>query len=89
MCVGIPAKVIEFVDLADHLVLVDVNGAKRRVDASLVLPDGLKIGDWVLVHVGFAMAIIDEDEARKTLEFIMLLGSVYDDEIEHFGSAVT
>ena len=88
MCVGIPAQVIQFVDEADHLVLVDVGGAQRRVDASLVIPDGLKVGDWVLVHVGFAMAIIDEDEARKTLDFIKMLGSVYDDEIEQFGSAV-
>lgn len=88
MCVGIPAKVIAFVDLADHLVLVDVGGAQRHIDASLVLPDGLKIGDWVLVHVGFAMAILDEDEAHKTLDFIKLLGSVYDDEMEQFGSTV-
>ncbi len=86
MCVGVPAKVVGFVDRSDHLVVVDVNGTKRQIDASLVVPDGLQVGDWVLVHVGFAMAILDENDALATLEFIKLLGSVYDDELEQFGS---
>ena len=84
MCVGIPARVVQLVDLEDHIALVDVGGVQRRVDVSLVLHDGLAVGHWVLVHVGFAMAILDEDEARRTLDLIELMDSIYDDEIAQF-----
>ncbi len=72
MCVGVPAQVVSFIDARQ--VLVDIAGVQRVIDASLVTPDGLVIGDWVLVHVGFAMSILDDAEARRQLEFIELLG---------------
>ncbi len=81
MCLGIPARVIEFVDETRHLAKVDVSGVRRVVNVGLVLPDGLEIGDWVLLHVGFALSKIDEDEARRTTAFLEQLGSDFADEL--------
>ncbi len=82
MCVGVPAKVIGTVDPKTRQVHVESNGVRRSIDASLVVDDdgkGLEIGDWVLLHVGFAMSILDEDEARRTLELLALLGGDNED----------
>ena len=73
MCVGVPAQVVELTIGASHQATVEVSGVRRLVDVSLVLADGLALGDWVLLHVGFAMAKIDEDEATRTLEMMRLL----------------
>ena len=88
MCVGIPGQVVEMLDLEQHLALVDVAGVRRHVDVSLVLPDGLKVGDWVLLHVGFAMSILDEAEARRTLDLIELMSEVFEDELQQSSSDV-
>ena len=86
MCLGIPGQVVEILDPADHRATVDVDGVRREVNVGLVMGDagGLNVGDWVLIHVGFAMTKLDEEEAASTMEFIKQLGSVYDDEIEQF-----
>lgn len=86
MCVGIPGQVVEIRDRAEHRAVVDVEGVRREVNVALVLDDdgGLNVGDWVLIHVGFAMSKIDEDEAAKTLDLIRELGSMYDEEIDQF-----
>ena len=68
MCLGIPGQVVELVDPANHLAKVDVNGIKRTISVRLLADDGLQAGDWVLVHVGFAMARIDQDEAVLSRE---------------------
>ena len=88
MCLGIPGQVVEIVDPADHRAIVDVDGVRREVNVGLVMGDagGLKVGEWVLIHVGFAMTKIDEEEAASTLEFIKQLGSVYDDEMRDFAT---
>ncbi len=88
MCLGIPGQIVEILDPADHRATVDVDGVRREVNVGLVMGDagGIKVGDWVLIHVGFAMTKIDEEEAASTLEFIKKLGSVYDDEIEQFSA---
>ena len=88
MCLGIPGQIVEIVDPADHRATVDVDGVRREVNVGLVMGDagGIKVGDWVLIHVGFAMTRIDEEEAASTLEFIKELGSVYDDEISQFSA---
>ncbi len=90
MCVGIPAQVVELWPSGAHSAIVDVDGAQREVNTILVddEPDDepLAIGDWVLLHVGFAMSRIDADEAEATLAFVRELGSVYEEEIEAFGS---
>ena len=85
MCVGVPAQVVRLID--ERQAVVDVTGMQRVIDASLVMPDGLAIGDWVLLHVGFAMAIIDELEALRQLEFIELLDGG-DDELEAYRASV-
>ena len=82
MCVGVPAQVVEPVDLRTRQAVVEVSGVRRRVDVSLIIDEtgaGLVVGEWVLLHVGFAMAVIDEDEARRTLELLTLLGGDNDD----------
>ena len=88
MCLGIPGQIVEILDPADHRATVDVDGVRREVNVGLVMGDagGIKVGDWVLIHVGFAMTKIDEEEAASTLDFIKQLGSVYDDEIDQFAS---
>ncbi len=86
MCLGIPGKVVEIVDVKEHRAIADVDGVRREINVGLVLGDagGLEVGEWVLIHVGFAMSKIDEEEAERTLSFIKELGSVYDDEIDEF-----
>ena len=86
MCVGIPAKVVAIEASGPHTATVDVEGVQRVVNTMLVEEDGLAVDDWVLLHVGFAMAKIDEAEAVETLAFMRELGSVYDDEVEAFGT---
>ncbi|MDQ3641732.1 MAG: HypC/HybG/HupF family hydrogenase formation chaperone, partial [Actinomycetota bacterium] len=70
MCLGIPGQVVEIIDPADHRATVDVDGVRREVNVGLVMGDagGIKVGDWVLIHVGFAMTKIDEEEAASTLD---------------------
>ncbi|MGH9190195.1 MAG: HypC/HybG/HupF family hydrogenase formation chaperone [Acidimicrobiales bacterium] len=86
MCLGIPGQLVEIVDLSEHRAVAEVDGVRREVNIGLVMgdPGGIKVGDWVLIHVGFAMTKIDEEEAERTLSFIKELGSVYDDEISQF-----
>ena len=86
MCVGIPAQVVELRPSGPHTALVDVEGARREVNTIMVDDEPLAVGEWVLLHVGFAMSRIDAGEAAETLAFMRELGSVYDDEIEAFGT---
>lgn len=83
MCLGIPGRIVEIID-ADNLVAkVDVGGVQRPVNIACVVdeqhPASVCIGDWVLVHVGFAMSRIDENEAHKTLALLDQLGEVQDE----------
>jgi hydrogenase expression/formation protein HypC len=87
MCLGIPGQIVEFVDEVNDIAKVDVSGVRRNVSVALVRPDGIKQGDWVLVHVGFAMSKIDEEEAYETLRMLTALGSVYDEELETFAES--
>lgn len=82
MCLGIPGQVVEFVDEGHHIATIDVNGVRRNVNVALVLSEGLDLGDWVLVHVGFALSKIDEEEAQSTLRFLESLGQEYEDELD-------
>jgi hydrogenase expression/formation protein HypC len=65
MCLGIPGQVVEMTDPDAYLAKVDVSGIKRAISVRLLADSGIDIGDWVLVHVGFAMAKIDEREAHR------------------------
>ncbi|HEY0486471.1 MAG TPA: HypC/HybG/HupF family hydrogenase formation chaperone [Mycobacteriales bacterium] len=81
MCLGIPGEVVEIYDDRVDLAKVDVSGVRRAINIGLLENEPLAPGDWVLIHVGFAMSKIDEDEARAALEFLEGLGQAYDDEI--------
>ncbi|HEK1180479.1 TPA: hydrogenase maturation factor HybG [Proteus mirabilis] len=81
MCLGIPGQVVEVGKTITENALVDVCGVKREVNIALVCegePD-MMIGKWVLVHVGFAMSIVNEQEAQETLNALMAMGEVEDD----------
>jgi hydrogenase expression/formation protein HypC len=82
MCLGIPGQVLEIVDDANSIARVDVSGVRRNVSVALVRAEGIAPGDWVLIHVGFAMSKIDEAEARETLKALQLMGDVYTDELK-------
>ena len=74
MCLAIPARVIE--ESADDptRVLVDVIGVRRHIDAGLLSDNPPHVGDWVLVHVGFALSLISEEQARDQLYMLSMLG---------------
>ena len=82
MCLGIPGQILEFVDEENSIAKVEVSGVKRNVNVFLVRPDGIGVGDWVLIHVGFAMSKIDEQEAQDTLKLLHGMGDTYTDELE-------
>lgn len=63
------------------LATADVSGVKRNINIGLVEPEGIAAGDWVLIHVGFAISKVDENEARASLEFLRGLGDTFTDEI--------
>ena len=86
MCLGIPGQIVEITDPAEQKAIADVDGVRREVNVGLLMNEagGISPGEWVLIHVGFAMSKIDEEEAANTLSFIKMLGSVYDDEIDQF-----
>ena len=86
MCLGIPGRLVELLD-HEHLARVDVSGVGRVVNIGLLEDEQLEPGDWVLIHVGFAMSKIDEDEAARALASLQLMGQAYDDELEAFWSS--
>lgn len=83
MCLGIPGRIVEHVDPANAIAKADVGGVRRNISVQLLEADGLspEIGDWVLIHVGFAMAAIDEEEAAESFRRLAQLGQVYEDEL--------
>lgn len=80
MCLGIPGQIVSITDERCKLALVDVAGVKREINIACIVDDEHPVrdcvGDWVLVHVGFAMARIDEVEAERTLELLAELGEI-------------
>jgi hydrogenase expression/formation protein HypC len=80
MCLGIPGRVVRITDTARQLAIVDVSGVQREVNLACIVgpehPLEACLGDWVLVHVGFAMSRIDEAEAALTLDTLNQLGEV-------------
>jgi hydrogenase expression/formation protein HypC len=76
MCLGIPGKIIAITDEGRLMAMADVSGVRREVSVACVAGNDLTalVGQWTLIHVGFAMSLIDEDEAEKTLEALRDLG---------------
>lgn len=79
MCLAMPAEIVEILPHSD-LAIADLQGVRREINVALVTEDGLAVGDWVLIHVGFAMSKIDEDEARSSLALMTeLFGGIPDE----------
>lgn len=76
MCLGIPGQIVEVADGERQMAMADVSGVKREVSVACVVQGDLEdlVGKWVLIHVGFAMSVIDENEAAETLEALRGLG---------------
>jgi hydrogenase expression/formation protein HypC len=81
MCLGIPGQIVEISNAEQKLAIVDVGGVKRQVNIACIVDDDHPVdscvGDWVLVHVGFAMNRIDADEAAETLSLLEELAEVH------------
>jgi len=80
MCMGLPGRVVEAADLARQVMVVDVRGQRQKVSAAMLIGDGMntpKQGDWVLVHMGFALSRMDEAEALSTLASLDELSGMY------------
>ncbi len=91
MCLGIPGQLVEWVDTEHHIAKADVAGVRRNVNVALLMGEdgGVDLGDWVLIHVGFAMSKVDEAEAQSTREFLESLGSLWEEELDELrGSAI-
>lgn len=87
MCLGIPGQVTELLEEHEHLARVDVTGVGRIINIGLLEDEGLQPGDWVLIHVGFAMSKIDVDEAQMALESLQMMGAAYTDELDAMSSS--
>lgn len=87
MCLAIPGKIIEIVDEENQIAKVEVGGVRRNINIGMLDKDDARIGNYVLIHVGFAMSKIDEKEAEETLRLLEELGS-YEDEMDQFKSSI-
>ena len=85
MCLAIPGKIVEIVDDENRIAKVDVGGVRRNVNIGML--DDVIVGDYVLIHVGFAMSKVDEKEAEETLRLLQDLGS-YEEEMNQFKSSI-
>ena len=82
MCLGIPGQIVAIDPDNDDFATVEVSGVMRRVNIALLEKGSVGPGEWVLIHVGFAMARMDEDEAKASLTFLESLGTAFTDEVE-------
>ena len=83
MCLAIPGKIVELVDVENRIAKVEVGGVKRNINIGMLADDETHVGDYVLIHVGFAMSKVDEHEAEETLRLLKELGE-YDNEFDQF-----
>jgi hydrogenase expression/formation protein HypC len=91
LCLAIPGRIVDVVDEFNRLAQVDVAGVRRTVNIGLLDADedgGAGPGDWVLIHVGFALSKVDEEEAHATLELLRGMGSEFEDAIEELKGSV-
>jgi len=79
MCLGMPARVLDAVDLSSQRLLVDVQGQRQQVSAAMLMDELPQPGQWVLVHMGFALSRMDEAEARSVLESLNELSDRFDE----------
>ena len=90
MCLAIPGQIIEVTDPVNRLAKVDVAGVQRTINVGLLDEDGTGVdsGDWVLIHVGFAMSRVDEAEAIETRRQLERMGEDYEAELEELRASV-
>jgi hydrogenase expression/formation protein HypC len=90
VCLAIPGQIVDVVDPVNHLARVDVAGVRRTVNVGLlgVDGDGPGPGDWVLIHVGFAISQVDEDEAIATRKLLEQMGAEYEQELQELSESV-
>jgi hydrogenase expression/formation protein HypC len=90
MCLAIPGQILEIVDEPNRLAKVDVAGVRRSVNIGLLDGEagGAEPGDWVLIHVGFAISKVDEDEAEATRRLLEGMGADYEQELEELRASV-
>ena len=90
MCLAIPGQILEIVDDANRVARVDVAGVRRNVNVALLdsEPGGVGVGDWVLIHVGFALSKVDEEEALATRRMLERMGEEYEAELEELRASV-
>jgi hydrogenase expression/formation protein HypC len=91
VCLAIPGQIVEVIDEPNQLAKVDVAGVRRTVNIGLLAEDadgGAGPGDWVLIHVGFALSKVDEEEARATLRLLQGMGAEYEQELEELKASV-
>jgi hydrogenase expression/formation protein HypC len=91
MCLAIPGQIVDIVDESNRLAKVNVAGVNRTINIGLLDGDnsGVQPGEWVLIHVGFAMSKVDEEEAKATLDLLERMGEEYEQELEEFmGSGI-
>ena len=95
MCLAIPGQIVEMVDEANRLARVDVAGVQRNVNVGLLDSEivaggtaGVQPGDWVLIHVGFALSKVDEEEALATRKLLEQMGAEYEQELEELKGSV-
>ena len=81
MCLGIPGEIVEILADREDMAMVSVEGVKRVVNIGLLEDEPLVPGDWILIHVGFALSKIDEREAKASLEWLTGVGDAYTDEL--------
>ena len=86
MCLAIPGQIVAVEDAVNHLAMVEVAGVRRRINVGLI--DSATPGDWVLIHVGFAMSRIDEAEAMATHRLLLEMGAEYEMELEELKASV-
>ncbi len=90
MCLAIPGQVIEVVDEQNRLAKVDVAGVRRNINIGLLDAEETSVGpgDWVLIHVGFALSQVDEEEACATRDQLERMGADYEQELEELKASV-
>jgi hydrogenase expression/formation protein HypC len=87
MCLAIPGKIVEIVDEENQIAKVEVGGVRRNINIGMLDKEDARIGDYVLIHVGFAMSKIDEAEAMETLRVLQEIGQ-YEEEFSQFSATI-
>ena len=82
MCLAIPGQIVEIVDADQRIAKAEISGVRRNINVGLLNEEEARVGNWVLIHVGFALSLIDEKEARETYELLREMGSALDEEMQ-------